>query len=82
MSLGLDLQGGAHLLAEVDIDAGIKQRAASFEDTVRSALRGAEFVDRHQKDWVQQFDSARSTLRILLEQLSWSKKQTKVPRSQ
>jgi preprotein translocase subunit SecD len=41
LSLGLDLQGGAHLLAEVDIDAGIKQRAASFEDTVRSALRGS-----------------------------------------
>jgi hypothetical protein len=43
---------------------------------------GAEFVGRHQKDWVHQFDSARSTLRILLEQLSWSKKQTKVPKSQ
>ncbi|MEL0002641.1 MAG: protein translocase subunit SecD [Rhodospirillales bacterium] len=41
LSLGLDLQGGAHLLAEVDIEAGIKQRAAAFEDTVRSALRGS-----------------------------------------
>ncbi|MEL0099482.1 MAG: protein translocase subunit SecD, partial [Opitutae bacterium] len=37
LSLGLDLQGGAHLLAEVEIEAGIKQRAAAFEDTVRSA---------------------------------------------
>ena len=40
VSLGLDLQGGSHLLLEVDVDAGVRARAAAFEDVVRTALRG------------------------------------------
>ena len=42
VSLGLDLQGGSHLLLEVDVDAGVRARAATFEDTVRSSLRGTD----------------------------------------
>lgn len=42
VSLGLDLQGGSHLLVEVDINAGVRARAASFEDIVRTALRGQD----------------------------------------
>ncbi len=42
VSLGLDLQGGSHLLLEVDIDEGVRARAAAFEDSIRSALRGSE----------------------------------------
>ncbi len=42
VSLGLDLQGGVHLLLAVDVDEGVRSRAAAFEDTVRSALRGSE----------------------------------------
>jgi len=40
VNLGLDLQGGSHLLLEVDIEAGVRARAAAFEDLVRSTLRG------------------------------------------
>ena len=40
VSLGLDLQGGVHLLLRVDIAAGVRSRAAAFEDTVRQSLRG------------------------------------------
>jgi preprotein translocase subunit SecD len=40
VSLGLDLQGGVHLLLQVDIAAGVRSRAAAFEDTVRTSLRG------------------------------------------
>lgn len=42
VSLGLDLQGGSHLLVEVDVDAGVRARAAAFEDVVRTALRGTD----------------------------------------
>lgn len=37
--LGLDLQGGAHLLLEVDFDAVVKEQMASLADTARAALR-------------------------------------------
>lgn len=39
LSLGLDLQGGAHLLFEVDTNAVIKERLESIMDDVRGALR-------------------------------------------
>lgn len=42
VSLGLDLQGGVHLLLQVDLEAGVRARAAGFEDAVRTALRGSE----------------------------------------
>ena len=39
--LGLDLQGGSHILFEVDINDVRKQKAEALRDDVRNALRGA-----------------------------------------
>ena len=39
ISLGLDLQGGSHLLFEVDIDAVIRDRLESAKDSLRDVLR-------------------------------------------
>lgn len=39
--LGLDLQGGSHLLLEVGVDAVIKERLEAMVDDARSALRKA-----------------------------------------
>src|ERR1041384_8123901 len=39
--LGLDLQGGSHILFEVDINDVDKQQAEALRDDVRNALRGA-----------------------------------------
>ena len=39
--LGLDLQGGSHILFEVDINDVRKQKAETLRDDVRNALRGA-----------------------------------------
>ncbi|MEQ9123893.1 MAG: protein translocase subunit SecD, partial [Alphaproteobacteria bacterium] len=33
---------GVHLLLQVDLEAGVRARAAGFEDAVRTALRGSE----------------------------------------
>jgi preprotein translocase subunit SecD len=41
INLGLDLQGGSHLLLEVDLDAVIEERLNSLVDEVRGALRPA-----------------------------------------
>ncbi len=41
ISLGLDLQGGSHLLLEVQVSAVIKERLAAMVDNVRSTLRRA-----------------------------------------
>jgi protein-export membrane protein SecD len=41
VSLGLDLQGGSHLLFEVETDALIRERLESTVGEVRAALRGA-----------------------------------------
>jgi preprotein translocase subunit SecD len=40
INLGLDLQGGSHLLLEVEIDAVIQDRLNTLVDEVRVALRG------------------------------------------
>ena len=40
INLGLDLQGGSHLLLEVDVDAVVRERLESLVDEVRLALRG------------------------------------------
>ncbi|MEX2452124.1 MAG: protein translocase subunit SecD [Rhodospirillales bacterium] len=37
--LGLDLQGGSHLLMEVAVDAVIKERLETIVDSIRTALR-------------------------------------------
>ncbi|MBF0354187.1 MAG: protein translocase subunit SecD [Alphaproteobacteria bacterium] len=39
VNLGLDLQGGSHLLLEVDIKAVFKEQATSLVETARSQLR-------------------------------------------
>lgn len=39
--LGLDLQGGSHLLAEVKVSDVIKQRMESLRDSIRTAVRKA-----------------------------------------
>jgi preprotein translocase subunit SecD len=41
ISLGLDLQGGSHLLLEVEVDAVLKERLESLVDSVRVDLRKA-----------------------------------------
>ena len=41
LSLGLDLQGGAHLLYEVDVDKSIDEQMDATEDAVRGVLRTA-----------------------------------------
>ncbi len=41
ISLGLDLQGGSHLLFEVDVDAVIRDYLESTKDTLRDTLRKA-----------------------------------------
>ena len=40
INLGLDLQGGAHLLLEVDVGAVIQERLNSMVDDARATLRG------------------------------------------
>jgi preprotein translocase subunit SecD len=42
ISLGLDLQGGVHLLIEVGVDTVIRERAESVRDDVRVTLRKAK----------------------------------------
>ncbi len=39
VNLGLDLQGGSHLLLEVDVNSTIKEKSNDLVDQVRSALR-------------------------------------------
>jgi preprotein translocase subunit SecD len=40
VNLGLDLQGGSHLLLEVEADVVVRERLAALVDSVRPALRG------------------------------------------
>ena len=39
VNLGLDLQGGSHLLLEVDTNAVLKERSEYLVDEIRSLLR-------------------------------------------
>lgn len=39
ISLGLDLQGGSHLLLEIDMDAAVKDRLEFLMDSVRRSLK-------------------------------------------
>jgi preprotein translocase subunit SecD len=41
LSLGLDLQGGSHLLLEVKVDSVLKENLEALVDTMRTALRKA-----------------------------------------
>ena len=41
ISLGLDLQGGSHLLLEVEVDSVLKERLEALVDTMRGTLRKA-----------------------------------------
>ena len=42
VSLGLDLQGGSHLLLEADVDSVVRERLESIVDEVRIELRKAD----------------------------------------
>ncbi|MCK6418367.1 MAG: protein translocase subunit SecD [Alphaproteobacteria bacterium] len=42
VNLGLDLQGGAHLLYEVDVDQTVKERVEQLVQDARNALREAQ----------------------------------------
>ncbi|MGB0921993.1 MAG: protein translocase subunit SecD [Alphaproteobacteria bacterium] len=42
INLGLDLQGGSHLLLEVEVDAVVLERREAIIDDVRDALRAAK----------------------------------------
>jgi preprotein translocase subunit SecD len=46
VSLGLDLQGGSHLLLEVEVAAVIRERLETMVDTVRIELRKAKITYR------------------------------------
>ena len=39
VNLGLDLQGGSHLLLEVDVNTVINERLDALVDNIRTALR-------------------------------------------
>ncbi len=67
VNLGLDLQGGAHLLLEVGVDTVIKETLEATETEVRSALR-ARGVDGERVDYTGlgvQGPSVRFTVRNL-----------------
>ena len=49
VTLGLDLQGGAHLLLEVDVETVISERLDTLADDVRSALREERIRARRPK---------------------------------
>ena len=40
INLGLDLQGGSHLLLRVDMDAVVEERLESVAETIRQEFRG------------------------------------------
>lgn len=42
MTLGLDLQGGSHLLLQIDKESLVKDRLATLRDDVRNTLRNAQ----------------------------------------
>lgn len=42
--LGLDLQGGSHMLLEVDAEAVVRERMANLEGEIRDALRESRIV--------------------------------------
>jgi preprotein translocase subunit SecD len=42
VQLGLDLQGGAHLLLEIEVDTAIAERLRALENEVRKAMRKAD----------------------------------------
>src|SRR5215475_8182595 len=44
INVGLDLQGGSHLLLEVDFRAVLRDRARNLEDAVVSAMRQQRIV--------------------------------------
>ncbi|MFT7144798.1 MAG: preprotein translocase subunit SecD [Alphaproteobacteria bacterium] len=45
VNLGLDLQGGSHMVLQVDLDTVFKRAYENLEDEVRQDLRGFEEVD-------------------------------------
>lgn len=50
VNLGLDLQGGSHLLLEVGLDTVLKERAEALEDGLRSERRAGNLQYRRVQD--------------------------------
>ena len=46
VNLGLDLQGGSHLLLEVELDVVVQERLETLVDSIRSTLRGKHIFYR------------------------------------
>ncbi|MBI3452439.1 MAG: protein translocase subunit SecD [Rhodospirillales bacterium] len=44
VTLGLDLQGGSHLLLEVDLAAVVRERLTNLQDAARSAMRSQRIL--------------------------------------
>ncbi len=59
ISLGLDLQGGSHLLLEVEVDAVVRERLTALVDEARVALRGARVGYRGSVSAATRFPYAR-----------------------
>jgi preprotein translocase subunit SecD len=51
VNLGLDLQGGSHLLLEVEVDTVIKERAEALVSSLRPELRSKKIGYRRLKDF-------------------------------
>lgn len=47
MKLGLDLAGGVHFLLEVDVDAAVSKRIATFKEDIRKSLRDERISARY-----------------------------------
>ncbi|MDP6873766.1 MAG: protein translocase subunit SecD [Alphaproteobacteria bacterium] len=60
VNLGLDLQGGSHLLLEVEAEVVVQERLAALVDSVRPALRGKRIGYRNLG---QQNDAVTVTIR-------------------
>ncbi len=82
INLGLDLQGGLHLLLEVDVEAVIAERMESLENEIRPEFRSRRIgylnLGAH-KDYVsvkvrkpEQFDQALEAVRGLAAQVSFN----------
>jgi protein-export membrane protein SecD len=72
VSLGLDLQGGSHLLLEVKTGVVVKERLSSLKDTVRTQLRSKRIrydelsvEDNHVKVKILDFNDISSAMMLL-----------------
>jgi SecD/SecF fusion protein len=82
MTLGLDLQGGSHILLKVDANDLINERLQSARDEIRTALRDAKigytglsgtgkYVQVRIRD-ASQVDAAKAALKTLTDPVAYS----------